>query len=107
MEEGKDVLHVTLSSGLSGSCQSAMIAREDLLKEYPDRKICVVDSLGASSGYGLFVDTLADMRDDGTGYDELCDWAMKNRLSLHHWFFSTDLTYYIRGGRVSKGAGLV
>ena len=107
MEEGKDVIHVTLSSGLSGSYQSAMIAREDLLKEYPNRKICVVDSLGASSGYGLFVDTLADMRDSGTSYEDLCNWADKNRLRLHHWFFSTDLTYYIRGGRVSKGAGLV
>ena len=107
LEEGKDVLHVTLSSGLSGSYQSAMIAREDLLKEFPDRKLYVVDSLGASSGYGLLMDTLADMRDAGTTIDDLYDWAEKNKLRLNHWFFSTDLTYYIRGGRVSKGAGLV
>ena len=104
---GKDVLHVTLSSGLSGSYQSAMIAKEDLEKEFPDRKICVVDSLGASSGYGLLVDTLADKRDAGMPLEELYDWAEKNKLHVHHWFFSTDLTYYIRGGRVSKGAGLV
>ncbi|MBP5280964.1 MAG: DegV family protein [Lachnospiraceae bacterium] len=107
LEEGKDVLHVTLSSGLSGSCQSAMIAKEDLQKEFPDRKIYVVDSLGASSGYGLLMDTLADMRDAGATIDDLYDWAEKNKLRMNHWFFSTDLTYYIRGGRVSKGAGLV
>ena len=107
LKEGKDVLHVTLSSGISGSCQSAMIAREDLAQEFPDRKICVVDSLGASSGYGLLVDALADMRDEGKSVDEVYEWAEKNKLRMHHWFFSTDLTYYIRGGRVSKGAGLV
>ncbi len=107
LKEGKDVLHVTLSSGISGSCQSAMIAKEDLAKEFPDRKICVVDSLGASSGYGLLVDALADMRDEGKSIDEVYEWAEKNKLRMHHWFFSTDLTYYIRGGRVSKGAGLV
>ena len=107
LKEGKDVLHVTLSSGISGSCQSAMIAKEDLSKEFPDRKICVVDSLGASSGYGLLVDALADMRDEGKSIDEVYEWAEKNKLRMHHWFFSTDLTYYIRGGRVSKGAGLV
>lgn len=107
LETGKDVLHVTLSSGLSGSYQSAMIAKGDLEKEYPGRKIFVVDSLGASSGYGLLVDTLADKRDAGMPLEELYDWAQKNKLRLHHWFFSTDLTYYIRGGRVSKGAGLV
>lgn len=107
LKEGKDVLHVTLSSGISGSCQSAMIAKEDLAKEFPDRKICVVDSLGASSGYGLLVDALADMRDEGKSIDEVYEWAEKNKLRIHHWFFSTDLTYYIRGGRVSKGAGLV
>ena len=107
LEEGKDVLHVTLSSGISGSYQSAMIARDDLAKEFPDRKLYVVDSLGASSGYGLLVDALADMRDEGKSVDEVYEWAEKNKLKMHHWFFSTDLTYYIRGGRVSKGAGLV
>ena len=107
LEQGKDVFHVSLSSGISGTYQSAVLAKEDLEKDFPDRKIYVVDSYGASSGYGLFVDKLADLRDSGMGADELYDWANKNRLKLHHWFFSTDLTYYIRGGRVSKGAGLV
>lgn len=107
LEQGKDVLHVTLSSGISGSYQSAMIAKSDLEKEFPDRKLYVVDSLGASSGYGLLVDALADLRDAGKSIDEIYEWAEKNKKTVHHWFFSTDLTYYIRGGRVSKGAGLV
>ena len=107
LEEGKDILHITLSSGISGSYQSAMIAKGDLEKEFPDRKLYVVDSLGASSGYGLLVDALADLRDAGKSIDELYEWAEKNKKTVHHWFFSTDLTYYIRGGRVSKGAGLV
>ena len=66
-----------------------------------------MDSLCASSGYGLFMDKLADLRDQGMGIDELKDWAEANRLRLNHWFFSTDLTQYIRGGRVSKTAGFV
>lgn len=102
LEAGKDLLHVTLSSGISGSYQSACIAAEQLREKYPERRIDIVDSLGASSGYGLFMDTLADLRDSGMGQAELAHWAEENRLKLHHWFFSTDLTFYIKGGRVSK-----
>lgn len=103
--EGKDVVHVSLSSGISGVVNSAMIAKENLKEKYPDRNIYVVDSLGASSGYGLFMDKLADFRDEGMSAAELYEWAQKNRLKLHHWFFSTDLKYYVRGGRISKTAG--
>lgn len=105
LKEGKDILHVSLSSGLSGAFNSANTARSELLNKYPDRRIEVVDSLGASSGYGLLMDMLADMRDDGASYEELYQWAQNNRLLIHHWFFSTDLTFYIRGGRISKAAG--
>ena len=106
LEQGKDILHITLSSGLSGSINSARTAWEMLKEQYPDRKIYIVDSLGASSGYGLFMDRLADLRDEGYSLEELRDWAEKNRLRVHHWFFSTDLTFYIKGGRVSKTAGV-
>lgn len=105
LKEGKDVLHLTLSSGLSGTYNSARIAAGELREKYPDRKLYVVDSLAASSGYGLFMDKLADLRDEGMEIDELRDWAEKNRLRLHHWFFSTDLTFYVKGGRVSKVSG--
>ena len=76
-------------------------------EKYPDRKIYVVDSRAASSGYGLLVDTLADMRDAGKSIDEIRDWAEEHKLELHHWFFTSDLTFFIKGGRVSKTAGAV
>lgn len=105
LKEGKDIIHVCLSSGISGVINSAMIAKDTLSEKYPDRKIYIVDSLGASSGYGLLMDKLADLRDDGMDLDTLYEWVNANKLKLHHWFFSTDLTFYIKGGRVSKTAG--
>lgn len=105
LDEGKDILHLMLSSGLSGAMTSAKIAVEELKEEYPDRRILVVDSLGASSGMGLLTDELADRRDSGMDIDALYEWAINNRKRVHHWFFSTDLTFYVKGGRVSKVAG--
>ncbi len=105
LEAGKDILHLTLSSGISGTINSANVAADILRDEFPDRKIYIVDSYAASSGYGLLMDALADKRDEGMGIDELRDWALENRLNVNHWFFTTDLTYLVRGGRVSKAAG--
>jgi len=107
LKEGKDILHVSLSSGISGSFNSANIAKEMLQEKYPDRKIYVVDSLNASSGFGLLVDKLADLRDEGKNIDELYEWVEANKLNFHAWFFSTDLTFFIKGGRVSKTSGFV
>ena len=107
LEQGLDILHVTLSSGISGTYNSACLARDELSAKYPERKIYVVDSLGASSGYGLLMDKLADLRDGGMALEELRDWTEQNRLKLHHWFFSSDLTFFIKGGRVSKSAGTI
>ncbi len=107
LKDGKDILHVTLSSGISGTINSAMAAADQLRAKYPERKIYVVDSLGASSGYGLLMDALADRRDEGYDIDRLKVWAIENRLHVHHWFFSTDLTFYVRGGRISKASGFV
>ncbi len=107
LKEGKDILHLTLSSGISGTVNSAMIARDTLQEKYPDRRIYVVDSLAASSGYGLLMDKLADLRDQGMDIEQLHQWAEDNKLKLQHWFFTSDLTYLIRGGRVSRTAGFV
>ena len=107
LKEGKDVLHLCLSSGISGSINSARLAQEELAAKYPERKLYIVDSLAASSGYGLLMDKLADLRDKGMDIDQLRDWADENKLRLHHWFFSTDLTFYVKGGRVSKASGFV
>ncbi len=107
LREGKDILHLTLSSGISGTLNSAMIAAEDLREKYPERKIYIVDSLAASSGYGLLMDRLADLRDSGMSIDEVRDWAEDNKLKCVHWFFTSDLTFFIRGGRVSKASGMI
>ncbi len=107
LEQGLDVLHVSLSSGISGTYNSACIARDMLKEEFPERELLVVDSLAASSGYGLLMELLADMRDAGSTLEELYDWTLKNRLTIHHWFFSTDLTFFIKGGRISKTSGFI
>ena len=106
LKNGQDILHITLSSGISGTINSANIARETLLSTYPERKIIVIDSLGASSGYGLLVTYTCKMRDEGASIEEAAKWVEENKLRVHHWFFSTDLTSYVRGGRITKVAGL-
>ena len=105
LEEGKDILHVSLSTGISGTYNSAMNAALIARERYPERKIYIVDSLGASSGYGLLMDKLADLRDSGMSIEEVRDWTEEHKLNLHHWFFSTDLSFYVKGGRISKAAG--
>ncbi len=107
LEEGHDIFHVALSSGISGTYNSACIAADDIRSDYPDRKIYVMDSLCASAGFGLFVEELADKRDEGMGFDELAEYGEDLKGRVNHWFFTSDLTFLIRGGRVSTAAGLV
>lgn len=107
LKQGMDIIHVSLSSGLSGAFGSALVAKQSLAEKYPKRKIYIVDSLAASSGYGLIMDKLADLRDSGKQIDELYNWIENNKLKMHHWFFSTDLSFYIKGGRISKFSGAI
>lgn len=107
LQNGQDILHLCLSSGISGTYNSACVASRTLAEKYPARKIYIVDSLAASSGFGLLMETLADMRDAGMDIDKLHDWIEDNKLKLQHWFFSTDLTFYIKGGRISKTSGFI
>ncbi len=107
LQQGKDIIHICLSSGITGVVNSANIAKEMLLEKYPERKIYIIDSLTASSGYGLLVDKVADLRDEGKSIDEAYAWVMANRLRVQTWFFSTDLKFYVKGGRVTKTAGFV
>ncbi len=107
LKEGKDIVHACLSSGITGVMNSALIAKEMLEEKYPERTIYIIDSYAASSGYGLLIDRMADKRDEGLTAKELYDWTLENRLNVQHWFFTTDLTYLIRGGRVSKTSGFI
>ncbi len=104
LAQGLDVLHLSLSSGISGTYHSALLAREQLLEKYPERQIQIVDSLGASSGYGLLVDMVVDKMESGATIEHACAWAEENKLNIHHWFFSTDLTHYKRSGRISAAS---
>lgn len=102
-----DVLHIAFGSGMTPSVTNAEAAAELLRREYPERTIVVVDSLCSSTGYGLLVDEAADLRDQGCSLEETARWVMENRQKVHHQFFSTDLSYYRRSGRMSGAAATV
>lgn len=107
LQAGKDILHLTLSGGISGSINSANVAKVQMEEKYPDRKVCIIDSLAASTGYGMLVDAALKNQENGFTLEENAAWIEENKKNLHHWFFSTDLTSFIRGGRISKVSGLV
>ena len=105
LKEGKDIIHVTLSSGISGTYNSAMIAKAELEDEFPDRKIYVIDSLCASVGYGMLMDEMVDKRAAGVSIDDLAEWVEANKLKSNHWIMVSDLKWLVKGGRVSKVSG--
>ena len=107
LQGGEDVLYIAFSSGLSGTCQSAFIARDELKEKYPERKIYVFDSLCASLGEGLLVYHAAMLKRAGTDIDSLYKWLGENVLKLCHWFTVDDLNHLKRGGRVSPTVALV
>lgn len=107
LAEGRDVLAMAFSSGLSTTYQSAVIAANELKEKYPDRKIRVVDTLCASLGQGLLVWYACRKRDEGMDLDELTAWVERTKGSLCQWFTVDDLMYLKRGGRVSAATALV
>ena len=107
LAQGKDILHLAFSSGLSGSYNSVRMAAEELREEFPDRKIVVIDSLCASLGEGLFVDKAVEMKEEGKSLEENAAWLEENKLNFCHVFTVDDLFHLHRGGRVSKVAAVV
>lgn len=107
VKNGKDVLYLAFSSGLSCTCESAMNAAAQLNKKYPDRKVLVVDTLCASLGQGLFVYHCCVQRDAGLGIEQVRDYAESMKLSLCHWFTVDDLNHLKRGGRLSATSALL
>lgn len=102
-----DLLHIAFTSGQSGSVHNAMLAAKELQEKYPERKLIVIDSLCSSSGYGMLVDTVADLRDEGKSIEEAAQWVRENRNTVHHQFFSSNMTQFRRTGRVSGAAAMV
>lgn len=86
LEEGRDILYIGFSSGLSGSYQAVSIALNELKEKYPQRKIYYVDTLAAALGEGLLVKYASDLQREGKGIDEVYNWILNNRLRLCHWF---------------------
>lgn len=106
LEQG-NLLHIAFDSGLSNSVYNAYYAMQDLKREYPNRRILVIDSTCGCLGYGILVDALADLRNNGASLDELYNYAKVNCAKIHHQFFSTTLSYYRRSGRVSGPAATI
>lgn len=102
LEQGKDILYIGFSSGLSGTTNSCVIAAEELKEKYPQRKIAIVDTLAASLGEGLLVHYALRMQKHGKSMQEIVAWLEENKLHLCHNFTVEDLVYLQRGGRISK-----
>ncbi|MEC4175869.1 DegV family protein [Adlercreutzia sp. R7] len=102
LKEGRDVLYLGFSSGLSGTYQAIELLLTELGGLYPDRTVCAVDTLAASLGEGLLVYYAARMRDEGKSIQEVRNWVEEHKLHLAHWFTVDDLMFLFRGGRVSR-----
>ncbi|MCR5250284.1 MAG: DegV family protein [Lachnospiraceae bacterium] len=107
LKEGRDILFVCMSGGLSGTIQAARIAAEDLLENYPGRKIICVDSLSASLGEGLMVMKLSRLRAAGATLEEAAAYYERNKLKMNHIFTVGDLKYLKKGGRISAAEAVI
>jgi len=107
LKEGKDILYIGFSSALSGTIQSAKIAADTLLDDYPDRQIEIIDSLAASMGLGLFVYYAYQQAQTGATIKEVAAWLEEHKLNLIHLFTVDDLGTLKRGGRLSGAQALL
>lgn len=107
VKEGKDILHIAFSSGLSGTYNSCRIAAEDLMEEYPESKVIVIDSLCASMGEGLLLYKAIELKEEGKSLEELADWVEANKLHICHNVTVDDLFHLHRGGRISKATAVL
>lgn len=107
LKEGKDILHIGFSSALSGSCNSARIAAQELEEEYEGAKIIVVDSLCASMGEGFLLYKAVELLEQGKSLEETAKWVEENKLHICHDFTVDDLFHLYRGGRVSRTTAVI
>ena len=107
LKEGKDILHIAFSSALSGSCNNVVVTSNELLEDYPDRKIKVFDSLNASLGEGVSVYRAVELWKAGKSMDEVYDILTEERDHVNVSFTVNDLNHLQRGGRVSKTTAVV
>lgn len=104
LEQGRDILYLGFSSGLSGTFEATELLMRDLSAEFPERTLRAVDTLAASGGEGLLIWHAVQRARAGASLEEVRDWVEENKLHLAHWFTVDDLMFLFRGGRVSKTA---
>jgi DegV family protein with EDD domain len=107
LKEGLDVIHICLSSALSGAFNNCCIAKEELQRIYPERKISIIDSKAAAAGQGLLYVTVCQMQQDKSSYDEIINWLQTKGTDIRHLFTVDSLSYLHRGGRLSKTAAII
>ena len=107
IKEGKDILYLGFSSGLSSTYSSGAVAARETMEKYPDCKILTVDTLCASMGQGLIVYLAAKKKAEGADIEAVRDYVESIKLNLCHWFTVDDLFFLKRGGRVSAATAVV
>ena len=107
LKSGQDALVMAFSSGLSTTYQSAVIAAEELMEEYPDRTVKVLDTMSASLGQGMYVYYACMKRNEGLSLEELFAWCEENKQNMAHWFTVDDLMFLKRGGRISAATAVL
>ena len=107
LKQGKDILYLGFSSGLSTTCNSARMAQAELKDRYPERKLLIVDTLAASAGQGLLLYLVLQKKNSGAAIEEAHAYAKEMKLHICHWFTVDDLVYLKRGGRVSPTVALL
>ena len=107
IKEGHDIMYLSLSSGLSNTYESALLAAKNLKEDYPDAKIEMVDSLSATGGMGLLVELAVENRKAGMSIEDNAKWLREHALNINLWFMVDDLMYLKRGGRVSAATAVL
>lgn len=107
IEDGYDIVHIDISSGLSAMYQSVVLAANQIEEEQNEKRVYAADSLSASAGEGLLLDYANDLKNQGLSAPEICELIEKNRLKLNHWFTLSDLTHLYRGGRINMAQMLL
>ena len=107
IKNGDSIIYISISASLSGTFNSANIAKNNLLEEYPEAKIELVDSLSASIGQGLLVLKACEMRDNGASIEEIVEWIEENKRKVIHTILIDDLNHLKRGGRISGATATI
>lgn len=105
--KGKDILHLVFGTGMTQSYNNAVLAKNILAEKYPNQRLELIDSLCSSAGFGMLVDSVADLRDQGKSFEEAIEWTLQNRLKVNHQIYTTTLDYLKRGGRVSGASAAI